>query len=176
MTAEELLVYPHNHMRLELVNGELRTTPPSGVEHGVLAVNVTVPVALHVRANRLGILVGAETGFIVSRDPDTVLAPDFGFISQDRIPSTGVPRGFWPGVPDLAVEVISPNDIYTEVQEKVEEWLTAGCRMVWVINPRRLTLTVYRSLTDIVILTRHDTINGHDVLPGFLCPVADIFA
>jgi Uma2 family endonuclease len=175
MTADELLRYPHNNQRLELVKGELRVMPPSGGEHGMLAANICGPVVSYVRTHRLGVVVGAETGFLLAQDPDTVRAPDLGFIRQERIPATGIPRGFWPGAPDLAVEVISPGDTYTEVQEKVEEWLAAGCRLVWVINPRRRTVTVYRSLTDIAILTQADVLDGYAVLPGFRCPVADIF-
>jgi Uma2 family endonuclease len=176
MTADELLTYPHDNQRLELIKGELRTMAPAGGEHGALTINVTLPVGAYVRANGLGVVFGAETGFILARDPDTVRAPDLAFVRQERIPPTGVPRGFFPGAPDLAVEVVSPSDIFTEVEDKVQEWVEAGCRLVWVINPRRRRVTAYRSLTDIVVLTVADALDGHDVLPGFRCPVADLFA
>ena len=86
-----------------------------------------------------------------------------------------MPRGFWPGAPDLAVEVVSPSDTLIEVEEKVQDWLTAGTRMVWVVNPRRKAVAVHRSPTDVTILTADQELDGADVVPGFGCRVADIF-
>jgi Uma2 family endonuclease len=105
-----------------------------------------------------------------------VRAPDVAFVTRTRIEEAGEFEGFWPGAPDLAVEVISPGDPYTEVEEKVEEYLTAGARAVWVVDPRRRTITVYRALTDITILTENDTLEDADIIPGFSCPVAEVFA
>ncbi|MGH8059597.1 MAG: Uma2 family endonuclease, partial [Candidatus Entotheonellia bacterium] len=85
-------------------------------------------------------------------------------------------EGYWPGAPDLAIEVISPSDTYTEVEEKVLDWLEAGTRMVIVVNPRKRVVTVYRSLAHIVILTEGDTLDGGDVVPGWTMPVRDVFA
>jgi Uma2 family endonuclease len=129
-----------------------------------------------VRANGLGVVFSADTGFKIASDPDTVRAPDVAFIRRDRIPATGLPRGYWPGAPDLVAEVISPSDTYTEVEEKVNEWLDAGVRMVLVLNPRSRTLTVYRSHTDVRRLTGSDVLTGGDVVPGFECRVSDLFA
>jgi Uma2 family endonuclease len=175
MTADDLWRLPQDGLRHELVRGELRTMPPAGFDHGVRIVKLTVPLAQHVDGHGLGVVVGADTGFVLARDPDTVRAPDIAFVRQERIPGTGHPRGFWDGAPDLAVEVISPSDTYSEVEEKVDDWLAAGTRMVWVINPRRRTVTVYRSRTAIAILGASDVLDGQDVLPGFSCPVGDIF-
>jgi Uma2 family endonuclease len=96
------------------------------------------------------VVFAAGTGFKVASDPDTVRAPDLAFIRRKRIPEAGLPRGLWPGDPDLAVEVIFPGDTYTEVEEKVNDWLDAGTRMVLVLNPHNRTTTVYRSHTDVV--------------------------
>jgi Uma2 family endonuclease len=91
------------------------------------------------------------------------------------VEEVGDVAGYWPGAPDLAVEVISPSDTYTEVEEKVAEYLQAGAKAVWVVNPRRRTITLYHSLSDITILTEHDTLEGGDLLPGFRCRVSEVF-
>jgi Uma2 family endonuclease len=174
-TADELFMLPDDGFRYELVSGELRRMPPAGSEHGAVAVNITLVVAQFVKAHGLGVVFGAETGFKIASDPDTVRAPDLAFIRCERIPAGGIPRGFWPGAPDLAVEVISPGDTYTEVEEKVSDWLNAGMRTVLVLNPRSHTVTVYTSHTDVVRLTESDTLDGGEVLPGFTCRVAELF-
>jgi len=117
--------------------------------------------------NNLGQVCGAETGFLVSSSPDTVRAPDVAFIKRERAEQVGRVRGYFPREPDLAVEVISPNDTYAEVQEKAVEWLAAGTRMVVVLNPRKRTATVYRSLNDITILNEDDVLDIDDVVKGF---------
>jgi Uma2 family endonuclease len=174
-TADELFVMPDDGFRYELVKGELRRMPPAGSEHGAVAVNIAVVIAPFVKAHSLGVVFGAETGFKIASDPDTVRAPDLAFVRRTRIPEEGIPRGFWPGAPDLAVEVISPGDTYTEVEEKVNDWLNAGTRMVLVLNPRTRTVTVYTSHTDVVRLTESDTLDGGEFLPGFTCRVTELF-
>ncbi|HEX9867573.1 MAG TPA: Uma2 family endonuclease [Candidatus Tectomicrobia bacterium] len=174
-TADELFVMPDDGLRYELVKGELRRMPPAGSEHGAVAINIAVVVAQFVKAHGLGVVFGAETGFKIASNPDTVRAPDLAFIRRERIPAGGIPREFWPGAPDLAVEVISPGDTYTEVEEKVSDWLNAGTRMVLVLNPRTRTVTVYTSHTDVVRLTGSDTLDGGEVLPEFSCRVAELF-
>lgn len=175
MTAEELFWMPDDHMRHELVQGVLTTMPPTGFEHGAVTMNVSSPIHRHVQENNLGIVCGAETGFIVTKEPDTVLAPDVSFVSHERVAQFGRTKKFFPAAPDLAVEVLSPGDRVGEVDEKVEAWLNAGARLVWIINPKRRTITVYRSLTDIVLLTENDELDGYDVVPGFRCKVAEVF-
>ncbi len=176
ITAEELLHLPDNGMRRELVRGEVREMAPAGDEHGELAMTIGSELRQHVKTNRLGRVYAAETGFIISRNPDTVRAPDAAFVRQEVIDATGRLRGFRSGAPDLAIEVISPGDSYTEVQEKVVEWLEAGCRMVVTIDPRRCIVTVYRSRHDIEILTEEDTLSGGDVVEGWALPLSDLFA
>lgn len=175
MTAEDLLVMPHGGFRYELVKGILKKMSPTGKKHGSVTVKITVPLAQHAQTNRLGKVYGAETGFKIASDPDTVRAPDVSFISQKREEEIGDIDGFIPGPPDLAVEVVSPSDSYSEVEEKVLEWLEAGVRMVIVANPRKKTITVSRSLNDIKVLTENDTLSGEDVLPGWILPVKGIF-
>jgi len=176
ITAEDLLRLPDDGFRYELVKGELRKMPPAGIEHGYLANRASWRLTQHVETHQLGKVFAAETGFQLTSNPDTVRAPDVAFVSQQRVEEVGLVRGYWPGAPDLAIEVISPNDTYTEVEGKVFTWLDAGTRMVVVVNSRQQTVTVYRSLTDITILTKSDTLDGNDVVPGWTLPIADLFA
>lgn len=129
----------------------------------------------HVRAQRLGKVYAAGTGFLIATNPDTVRAPDVSFVRQERL-ITPPPPGYWPYAPDLVAEVISPEDSYLEVDEKVRQWLAAGTRMVLVVNPRRRTVTVHCSPTDVTILTEADQIEGRDVVPGWVLPVRALFS
>jgi Uma2 family endonuclease len=175
MTAEDLLRMPDDGFRYELVKGELKKTAPAGHWHGRVAINITTPLAQHVRAHNLGTVYAAETGFKLASDPDVVRAPDVAFIRRERVEEVGNIEGYWPGAPDLAVEMVSPSYSYTDVQEKVFDWLEAGTRMVIVVMPRRRAVAVYRSLTDIVMLTEKDALDGGDVAPGWTVPVRDLF-
>lgn len=175
VTADELLALPDDDHRYELVRGEVRRMTPSGARHGVLAARVAELLGAHVRAHDLGVALGAETGFQLASDPDTVRAPDAAFVTRERLEATGMVEGFWPGAPDLAVEVISPGDSYTEVQEKALGWLAAGSRMVLAVDPRRRTVTVYRSASDVRVLAADDAIDGGDVVPDWRVPLAELF-
>ncbi len=175
MTAEELMKTPDDGMRRELVKGEMREMPPAGALHGKAAMGIGRILGNYVQENELGEVPAAETGFIIARNPDTTRAPDTGFISKERIPSSGPPDGYWELAPDLAVEVVSPNDTATEVQEKVREWIEAGVRLVWVVYPKTREVVVHKSLKDISTLTEGESLRGDDVLPGFECPVKEIF-
>ena len=175
-TAEELLRLPDDGTRRELVGGKLREMAPAGNEHGYLALRIASRLERHVDANGLGRTYTAETGFKIASDPDTVRAPDAAFVSRDRLEKVGPVAGFWPGAPDLVVEVVSPGDTHAEVVEKSLAWLDAGCRMVLVVEPGRKVVTVYRSREDIHILTGDEVVDGADVVPGWRLPVAEIFA
>ncbi len=177
-TAEELLRMPDDGFRHELVRGELRKMTPAGNKHGYVTMNLSGPLHRHVKENGLGRVYTAETGFLLARNPDTVRAPDVAFVSHARLEEVGEVEGFWPGAPDLAVEVISPSDTHTEVIGKALSWLDAGCRMVLAVDPSRRTVTVYRALDDIRILKGEagETLDGADVVPGWSLPVAELFA
>lgn len=175
VTAKELLQMPDDGFRYELVRGELRKMVPAGHLHGRIAMNFSTPLDQYVRAHNLGTVYAAETGFQLTSNPDTVRAPDVAFIRRERVEAVGKVEGYWPGAPDLAVEVISPHDRYAEVEEKVFDWLEAGTQMVIVLNPHQRTATIYRSLTAIVILTERDTLRGGEVVPGWMIPVRDFF-
>jgi Uma2 family endonuclease len=175
ITAEDLLRMPDDGVRRELVGGELREMAPSGRTHGRVAMKFSWPLGQFVEENDLGEVYAAETGFLLATDPDTVRAPDAAYVARTRLESVPEGKGYFPGAPDLAAEVISPGDAYADVEAKVEEWLTAGCRMVVVINPRNETVKVYRSRTHVTVLTSEDTFDGEDVVPGFRLPVRRLF-
>ena len=174
-TADDLFVMPDDGFRYELVKGELKKMSPAGSEHGAIIVNLTLFLAQHVKANNLGVVFGAETGFKIATNPDTVRAPDIAFVRRERIPESGIPKSFWSGAPDLAVEVVSPGDTYDEVEAKVEDWLTAGATAVWIVNPKRRNVTVHRSVREALILLKDEELDGESVVPGFRCRVAEIF-
>lgn len=175
MTAEELWRLPDDGQRHELVAGELRTMSPGGAEHGRIEIRLASSLHQHVLAHDLGEVFGAEAGFLLTRNPDTLRAPDAAFVSRERADAVGDVIGYWPGAPDLAVEVILPNDSYTEVAEKVDTWLAHGTRMVLVVDPRRRTIAVHRSPTAVRHLTSADTLDGEDVVPGWEVSVRDVF-
>ena len=174
-TAEELFHLPTVGRRLELVKGKVYEMAPAGGRHGYTAMNTGVIMGSHVRANQLGRVFAAETGFILRRNPDTVRAPDVAFVAQSRLSVDEIPDSFIELVPDLVVEVVSPGDTRREVREKVEEWLTAGVRLVWVLYPATRSAIIYRSLNDVTHLTEDDILDGEDVVPGFTCPLAELF-
>jgi Uma2 family endonuclease len=173
MTAEALLRLNLPNKRTELVRGVLVVREPAGYQHGDVAARLLVAIANHVNANRLGRVFAAETGFTLARNPDTVRAPDVAFISAARLPEPP-PRGFAELAPDLAVEVLSPEDRPGEVLAKVGNWLTAGARLVWVVDPVRVLARVYRADGSESILDETDTLRGEDVLPGFEYPLSAI--
>ena len=175
VTADELLAMPEDGFRYELVKGELIRMSPTGHEHGVVAMNIAGPLHQLVKSNNLGAVYAAETGFIIEENPDTVRAPDVAFVQKARINEAGKVQGYWRGAPDLAVEVVSPSDTVANIEGKVADWLQAGARMVWVVSPKLRTVAVYRSLTEIVMLTEKDTLEGGDCVPGFQVAVAEIF-
>lgn len=176
MTAEELFRMPDDgYHRYELVRGELRTMAPLGAYHAKSATRVGMHLGNFVNENDLGEVYIAEVGFLIGSNPDHVRAPDVAFVSREREDEVGEMHGYFPGPPDLAIEVISPNDIYREVDEKVQDWLDAGTRMVIVINPRRREVRVHTPTSDTVILTPGDTLDGGDVVPGWRIPVSRVF-
>ncbi len=176
VTADQLLAMPDDGYRYELVEGEIKKMTPAGWKHGAIGGLLQGWLARHVEQHGLGRIFLAETGFLIARDPDTVRAPDIAFIHKDHLPAENPEDAFWPGAPDLAVEVISPGDTFKEVDEKVRAWLGAGAMMVWVVNPNGRNVTVYRSTTDVKTLTENDELDGRDVVPGFRRRVGDIFA
>ena len=175
ITAEELFELPDDGGRIELVKGEIIRSSPTGAEHGVVTARIGHLIQEFALAHDLGVCCGAETGFILQRNPDVVRAPDAAFVASGRIPETGVPAGYWPFAPDLAVEVVSPSDRLADVHVKIAEYFAAGTRLVWLVEPETRMVHVYRSPQNVEVLGTGDDLQGADVLPGFLCPVQRLF-
>jgi Uma2 family endonuclease len=172
ITTAEKLLRAGDIGRCELVQGQLIMMNPTGGEHGRISYEIAYLLGQHVRPRKLGTIFAAETGFILSRDPDTVRAPDVAFVRAGRGCDT---KGFIPGAPDLAVEVLSPDDRPGYVKDKVAEWLEAGASAVWVVDPRTRTVTVHEPRQKPQALREGDTLRAGGVLPGFELAVREIF-
>ena len=173
MTADELLRRNIPDKRVELIRGVLVVREPAGSRHGLVAMRLGIELGVYAKRTRAGEVFAAETGFKLASDPDTVRAPDAAFITTDRLPAaetTGDPKL----APDLALEVLSPGDRPGEVLTKVGDWLTAGTRLVWVVDPERRLARVYRQDGSETLLTEDGVLDGEDVLRGFSCPLASI--
>ena len=168
-TADELLRMPRDGWRYQLVEGELQKMSPSGAEHVAVAAQIIGSLTAFNRTHRLGRVYASEGGFRIDRNPDTVLAPDAAFVRAPRGVKT---TGFFEGAPDVAFEVVSPNDRYTEVEEKTMRWLRAGVRAVVIVDPKTETVRVHRSsgVTNVTDLLAVD-----DVIPGWQMPLSEIF-
>jgi Uma2 family endonuclease len=146
---------------------------PAGGERGWVIINISAPLAIFVKTNHLGCVFGAETGFIIRRDPDSVRAPDVAFVRSDRVAGP-LPIGFFEGPPDLAVEVLSPSDSASAVDEKAEDWVTAGCHEVWLVDPRRKVASQC-TWSDSAVVRRPVTRLTSSLLPGFELAVDELF-
>jgi Uma2 family endonuclease len=173
VTADELLAMG-DIGRCELLYGELVMMSPAGAEHGVVAVRIGRFVAEFVEQHDLGLVFAAETGFKLATNPDLVRAPDVGFVRKSRLKS-GIPKGFFPGAPDLAVEVVSPDDTRRAVGEKVSSWLAHGATSVWVAQPAKMTIAVHRTGEKPIVFSLRQALADDRVLPGFELPLKRVF-
>jgi len=173
LTADDLLRSRIPDKRTELVRGQLIVREPAGSLHGRVAMNLGVELGVYVKRTGAGVLFAAETGFKLASDPDTVRAPDVAFIAGSRVPPPDT-RGYAALAPDLVVEVLSPGDRPGEVLAKVADWLSAGSRLVWVVDPERRVARVYRHDGSETIVAADGALDGEDVLPGFICPLTTI--
>lgn len=172
-TSEALERLRVKDKRTELVRGRLVVRDLAGFQHGVIAMRVARLIAEHVEKHNLGVVVAAETGFKLSSKPDTVRAPDAGFIAGSRVPDP-IPRGYLAMAPDLAVEILSPDDRPGQILAKVADWLSAGSTLVWVIDPDHRTARVYRSDGTQSLVQPEDALDGESVLPGLIVPLPSI--
>lgn len=175
MTAEDLWQLDDDEHRYDLIRGELIRMPPANYRHGILGMRIARKIADYADEHELGEVPSSETGFILARDPDVVLAPDAAFVRLDRVPPRDQQNRFAQLAPDLVVEVVSPSDLSRDVHAKVMEYLAAGVKLVWVVEPQREDVTVYTSDRTARVLNTADELDGGDVLPGLKLPVADIF-
>jgi Uma2 family endonuclease len=173
MTAEELLATSVPNKRTELVRGVLVVREPAGGRHGHVTARLAKRLMDVVEARGLGTVFAAETGFLIGADPDTVRAPDIAFVTNERLPDPDLP-GYPALAPDLVVEVSSPGDRPGETLTKVGEWLTAGTRLVWVVDPARRLARVYRPDGSETVVAEADSLDGEDVVPRFNCRLGEI--
>ncbi|HUL02542.1 MAG TPA: Uma2 family endonuclease [Gemmatimonadales bacterium] len=174
MTADELLHAPVANKRTELVQGVLVVREPPGGRHGFVAMNLGVELSTYVRRTGAGAVFAAETGFKLATDPDTVRAPDVAFVARERVPAA-LTRGYPALAPDLAAEVLSPDDRPGEVLAKIADWLSAGTKLVWVVDPERRLARVYRADGSERLVPAGEMLDGEEVVPGFSCPLATLF-
>ncbi len=162
----------HPDKEYELVAGQPEEKIMGGARHSGVGVRLTVRLASHVEAHQLGGVYGPDATFQIGENQRI---PDVAFVAAARLPVEGEPEGIWLMAPDLAVEIISPNDLYERVISKVEEYLAAGVRQVWLISPEHKTVTIYDSPTHTTILMDTDDLVSEELLPGFRCQIADLF-
>ncbi len=183
MTAEEFWQRANEFSGCELVRGIVVpkhgtgiagvNVSPTGGKHGEIEIRIRAMLVDFLRQKPLGRAYGGEVGFILRSNPDLVRAPDVAFVSAQRLSES--PGGFIPLAPDLAVEIVSPTDSLSLIQKKVFDYLDAGTRLVWVVDPESQSVTVYQSRASIRVLTESDTLDGADFLPGFSSPVKSVF-
>ena len=176
LTADDLMAMPDDGKRYELIRGELIEMPPASHEHGWIAERFGRRMGNFIEDHDLGHGVAADTGVNVERDPDTVRAPDYGFISRERMAEPPPPRGYADVIPDLVLEVVSPNDRQPDVDAKTQMWLDAGVRLVLMAYPETQEVYAHHDDGSVVRYGIGDMVVGDPVLPGFSCAVADIFA
>ena len=176
MTADELLRLRDNHMRHELIGGELHEMPLHGGEHGFVSGRVVrrLGVFLDQHPEVGGGLFATGTGFWPTRDPDTVRTPDIAYVRESLLDQARVP-GYPEMAPDLVVEVVSPNDLSEELQIKIEQRLRVGALLVWMLYPATRSAVVYESTGCGTLLHSNHTLHGDPILPGFSCQVGDLF-
>ena len=177
ITVEEFMRMPDppDGSRQELVRGVVITMPPPFFKHGLRQGRAYSLVDNHARSKHLG-RVTVESGLITERDPDTVRGPDVAYWSYERLPEEIEPEGYPDVAADLCIEVLSSAKEWKRMREKLLEYFARGVRMVWVINPEDRTVTVYRNADEGRVLHENANLTGDEVLPGFACKVAELFA
>jgi Uma2 family endonuclease len=175
MTVDEFLVAQLPDGKSELVRGEVRLTPPPGAPHGMAATNLVVLVANFVKERRLGFVFGDSMGYELVRFPHTVRVPEASFVRAERVPREGLGPGIFKFPPDLAIEVLSPSDTASLLEERIRDYALAGTPLIWIVDPVRRTIMTIPADAPVSWLAEGDTLDGGKVLPGFSCPVTEVF-
>jgi Uma2 family endonuclease len=175
MTAEEFMKLPDDGYRYELINGELERMPPPGFPHGRIQMRLAGPLSQFVWDHDLGEVFG-EVGVKLTSNPDTVLAADVTFITKQRLKEAGEITGYWPGPPDVAIEVFSPSDRPSKVKTRISGWFGYGAKQVWIVDPKHCTVTIHRSPSDATTFSGSDYLEAPDFLPGFRISLERIFS
>jgi Uma2 family endonuclease len=175
MTVAEFMAAELPEGKSELVRGEVRMTPPPGGSHGTAVSNLTVLLGLYVRQQCLGRVFGGAVGYELVRFPHTVRVPDASFVRTDRLPPGGAGPELFKFAPDLAIEVLSPSTRASVLEEKLQDYAVAGTSLIWIVDPARRTIMTMASDAPVRWLSEGDTLDGGTVVPGFACPVAEVF-
>ncbi len=176
VTAEELWEMPEVPGKtFELVDGEVVEVSPSNDLHHAIVENVYDVLRDHVRQHNLGLVRFDGLAYVIKRGPDQVRVPDASFVAWDRVPEGRPSERFWQGAPTIAVEVVSPTDRANDIQDRVQDYLEAGTRQVWVLWPHRRSLTVHDADSGVAQFATEATLDGGDILPGFSVTVGDLF-
>lgn len=176
MTAEDLLQLPDDGNWYELSEGELIVLSPAAYWSSMVAAAFLVRIRAYVLENGLGIVAGPDGGMLLRRAPDTMRAPDVSFVRRDRVPANIAASGFIPAAPDLAVEVLSPSDRYSQVSRKIRDYFAAGTRLVWVVDPDDRVTMVHHPDRPVEIIGPEGTLDGGEILPGFTLSLAELWA
>lgn len=174
MSADDLIRLPRGKALHELVNGHLRTSPLNTFDHGCITSHLLMHLRSFAKSHDLGCVVGPNTGYLLSRDPDTVRAPDISFVRKSRLPAHPTMK-YFPGAPDLAVEVLSPSDTVDEIEEKLSDYFAAGTQTVWIVKPRTKTIDIWTAGKLSHSLAPTDLLTLPDLLPGFERRVSELF-
>ena len=173
--ATELLQLPSEEARGELIRGVFYPAMPTGGRHGRIEARLSRRLGNLVEPSERGMVMTGETGIVLERGPDTVRAPDVAYFSAERLPLEADITRFLDIVPDIVVEIVSPDNRPAEIREKAEMWVSFGAGLVWLVWPETMAVDVYRPGEPVVTLGAEDTLTGGDVLPEFSCPVREIF-
>ncbi len=176
ITAKEFARMPNppDGSLQELVRGVIITMPAPGARHGACCSRINRQLATFVEDNNLGTVFATDTGFVTERNPDSVRGPDIAFWSRENLPE--IPDGYIDVPADILIEVVSPGDRYARIQQKVNEYLEKGVCLIWVVDPEDRSIAVFRNGQKPKVLSENETLSGEDVLPGFSCRIADLFA
>ena len=175
VTVDEFLEMQLPEGKAELVRGEVRVTPPAGGPHGAAVSNLFLLLGSYVRDNKLGRVFADGFGYELTQLPHTVRVPDLSFVRTDALPRSGIGPGLLKLTPDLAVEVLSPSESASALEEKLDDYAFAGTQLMWVVDPVRRTVTVVAADAPVRWLRDGDTLDGGILLPGFSCTVSEIF-
>jgi Uma2 family endonuclease len=159
----------------ELINGQIVYMSPTGGEHGGIEVSLGAELRNHVRKHKLGYLAGGEVGIYIRRNPDTIRGADLAFFTKAQLPN-GLPRKYIEAIPELVVEIVSPNDLWKEIRAKLRDYFSIGVACIWIVDPDEQKILIYRSMTDVSELNITDTLRGDGALEGFELPVATLFS
>jgi Uma2 family endonuclease len=176
LTADEFERLLGDRTRDELIDGEPRERPPTVHWHGEVESNLVVRLGSYAQAHGLGRVSCGDLLYVVRRNPDRVRAADITFIRQQRLLPREARQHIMEVIPDLVVESLSKGDTVEDIHARIDDWLHAGLPLLWIVDPFRRTVTIYRPGDDPVLLGERATLAGDPVVPGFRCPVAELFA